>query len=140
MKIKIKDFLMDQFDGRPNEFNEEIVSLIIMDNDIYIDTEFVINMKITRKLKTIFLESTRESQLDLIKEKLIENCFMDSIGENFVTAFYWEYIENLSLDDFLNTSEFVFEYDGFISIYIDMQYVMKRSKIENIMKSVKMCA
>lgn len=140
MSKRIKDFLTNQFENWTNDLNEEIVSVIIADNKIYVDTEIVVNLEVSNSRDLVEMRGNILSQRMWVKSKLEENGFIDEITENYATGFYCNYFEGLTIYDFINSSDIVCEENSNVAVYIDMHYVMERAKIEALLEDYKNCA
>lgn len=135
---KIEGLLLEYLARGYNDYDEEIMSFEIGKDEIIIQTEFSVTVKVSERSARV-VRANRDKQLKLITKKLENDNFIDAINFNYVSGFYCMYFEGLDLDDFLNNCDF-YTVDGGIQIDFQMEYFMNRHEMELLFMDYKRCA
>jgi hypothetical protein len=138
MENELEDFLMDQFEGMGNEFDETIESFEITDTEIIIETWISWSMNISDYVDEIVeIEDLKIS----IEEDLLESETISYLGEDYVCGFYCHNVEDLTPADYLQNCDIQLRLETNIAdIYLPMAYSLDRSEIETMYSIYKKSA
>ncbi|GHA25574.1 hypothetical protein GCM10007103_03510 [Salinimicrobium marinum] len=138
MKKEIENYLMDHFEGRGNDYHEQIEVFEINDEEIRIET--VISVAID--LSESYAKSSTASELkNAATPEVISSGLLDSLGHNYVCGFYCDFFKDLDYSDYLLDCDIVLDEEERLA-YVDlpMEFVLSRAEIEKMYFEYKKCA
>lgn len=129
---------MNHFDGRGNDYHEQIEFFEIYDEEIRIETVISVTIDLNESYAKYC------SAIELKKaatQEVIKSGILDSLGYNYVCGFYCDFFEDLEYTDYLLDCDIVLdEKERLAYVDLPLEFVMDRAKIERMYFEYKECA
>lgn len=138
MNEKLEKYLMDHFEGRGNDYQEQIEVFEINDEEIRIETVISLTVDLSQRYAE---HSTAQELKNVAKQELIKSGTLDLLSYNYVWGFYCDFFQDLDYTEYLLDCDIVLDEEEKLA-YIDlpMEFIMDRSEIERMYFQYKKCA